>query len=217
MYGYFYNNYYDRDIRKFHVVMFNHFNVNKFNIEINGVYQFGETARFRYQPFEKEDIDISAFMFTFEAGANLDSLKNARIAGGIDYSSGDDNPDDNKIRYYDNLYYSWHKFRGYMDYFISSATYGLIDLYLKGKIDPIHGWTTACDIHYFTAAADYTDFRGERTKDIGAEIDFTVNTSRISGVGLQAGASIFFPTESYAARVSPRPGLWGYTMLTADF
>ncbi len=189
---------------------------SRFYFKFNAAYQFGDITFGFLQESILHKKDISAYMFTIETGMASVSLYNALIAGGIDFASGDTESFD-MDRHFITPYYSEHKFRGYMDYFVSSSYYGLVDLYLKGKIDPIRGWTTACDIHYFTAAADYTDFRGGRTKDIGAEIDFTVNTSRISGVGLQAGASIFFPTESYAARVHPRPGLWGYTMLTADF
>jgi len=139
------------------------------------------------------------------------------VAVAVDYASGDDNIADGKAKHYDNLYYTGHKFRGYMDYFVESSMYGLADLMVHGSLSPLEGWTVRGDLHYFTRATEYVDYRGEETKDLGVELDLTVTTSRVAGVSLTGGGSVFLPSESFAQTEDPEPGLWGYVMATVDF
>jgi hypothetical protein len=184
------------------------------------------TGNFNYQagkipagqmPLSQTDLDIRAFMFTAEAGLNLEGSANARFAVGVDYSSGDDDPTDSTYHTYDNAYYTGHKFRGAMDYFVSSQTAGLVDFMLRGRFDPAPMWTIAADVHLFSTAKDYTDYMGEMTKDVGSEIDLSVTTSVIQGINFKAGASVFMAKESFAGFADPDPGFWGYTMTTLNF
>ena len=187
----------------------------QFDFETNGVFQFGTLPR---PGMMDSTLDITAFMFTFETGYSFEGNGNARIAGAIDYTSGDDDPTDDKYNTYNNLYYTGHKFRGYMDYFVGSNQSGLMDLILRGKIDPINGWIIKGDFHYFTTAKDYADpINSGTTKDVGAEIDLTVKTSRVKGVTLQGGVSLFLPSESFAGMKDPDPGFWFYDMATVNF
>lgn len=190
-----------------------------FDIEANAVFQFGRKQEWGTDTAgNKTDQlrDISAFMFTVEVWHTFSSKTKPGLAAGIDYTSGDDKSDD-KIETYNNLYYTGHKFRGYMDYFIESDSSGLMDIVLKGKFNPAHGWTCRADFHYFTRTADYIDFNSKKTQDVGVEIDLTAQTGNIAGVNLDLGTSIFFPTESFAGYSNPDPAWWGYIMMTADF
>ncbi|RME21725.1 MAG: hypothetical protein D6800_11770 [Candidatus Zixiibacteriota bacterium] len=177
------------------------------DVEANAVYQTGDKA----------GVDIAAFLLTGELGYTFPGKGQARIAAGIDYASGDDTTTDNEINAYNNLYYTGHKFRGYMDYFVASNPSGLIDLMLRGKINPAPKWTLKGDLHYFKTAEDYVDFTNTLTSDVGVEVDLTVATTSVRGVKLQGGVSAFFPNESFAGFVNPDPGIWSYTMVTADF
>jgi hypothetical protein len=179
----------------------------QYDVVGNAVYQAGEQA----------GVDIAAFLVTLEAGYSFNGRGNARIAGGIDFASGDDDPTDNKINTYNNLYYTGHAFRGYMDYFISSDTAGLIDVMLRGEVSPAPGWVIKADLHHFMTAADYTDFNGDKTTDVGSELDATVSTTRVAGIMLTAGGSAFLATEAFAMMEDPELGLWGYVMMTAEF
>jgi hypothetical protein len=216
----------------------------KFDFELNAALQAGDMATFgneiisvdtilwgidttfvnHYNPLE---LDISAYMFTLEVGYQVCSKKNGRVAVGVDFTSGDSNTDDNKHKTYDNLYNTGHKFNGYMDYFTASKLTGkpyekagLIDLMLRGGLDVIRGWKAKCDIHYFMTAQEYS-YIGETdpnyTRDVGFEFDLTVSTTRVAGVNLVAGASLFLPEDAFAGVPNPDPGFWSYWMATVDF
>ncbi len=213
-------------------------NYQQFDFELNGVYQTGK------QPFGmagvdttvwgnphlpdsvtidmttvSSELDISAFMFTFEAGYTFQAPGSLRLAVGVDYTSGDDNPSDDKYKAYNNLYYTGHKFRGYMDYFVNWGKPGLKDFMVRGRVEPLSGWIVNCDLHFFDAHQKYPDRLDTLrvTKRIGTEIDLTVSTTRVAGVNLTAGASVFLPDESFAGIKNPDPGFWAWSMATLNF
>jgi hypothetical protein len=74
---------------------------------------------------------------------------------------------------------------------------------------------------------DYVDWEGEETKSGGIELDLTATTTKVAGVKIDGGASVFFPSDSFAheyweanklpAADETDPGLWAYLMLTAGF
>ena len=209
----------------------------EFDFEFNGVFQLGTQpsgvpvwSGDTLMDTVKSEVDISAFMLAFEVGYSFEGSANARIAAGIDYASGDDESDASKFKAYNNLYLTGHKFHGYMDYFLASVvedkTYenaGLMDLMLRGKFNPATGWTIKGDLHYFTTAQDYTTLPSIdmpetiTSKDVGIEIDLSVSTTRVAGVNLSGGASVFLPKETFAGMVDPDPGLWGWAMATVNF
>jgi hypothetical protein len=212
-------------------------NYQQFDFELNGVYQLGTQPSGTPAWSEdgdtltdtvKSELDISAFMFTFEVGYNFSGAGNARVAAGIDYASGDDGSDTTKCKTYNNLYYGGHKFHGYMDYFCPGAVAGkayadagLMDLMLRGKVDPVPGWTIKGDLHYFQSAEKYIDPMDTlgltATSDVGIEFDLTVSTTRVAGVNLVAGASVFLPEEAFADMKDPDPGFWVWSMATLNF
>jgi hypothetical protein len=194
----------------------------KDNVDLFGnlMYQFGEQAA--AVTFDSNQIsDISALLFTFEAGLTLPGSANARLALGVDYASGDDDSSDDNVNTFDNLYYTGHKFRGYMDYFVSSNMSGLMDLMARSRLDLGKSWEFRGDLHFFQTAADYVDptasTPGETTRDVGWELDVTFTQPMILGARLDIGGSMFFPSEAYAGVSDPETGLWGYSMITVDF
>lgn len=186
------------------------------DVTANAVYQFGN-RRVGADSSTYREVDIAAFLLAAEIGYSFECSSKPRLAVGIDYTSGDSDSDDDTWKAYDNLYYTGHAFRGYMDYFIGSGPAGLVDAMLRVSLSPLAGWTVKADAHYFQTAADYVDFQDQSTKDVGTEIDLTVSTKRIAGVTLSGGGSLFAPSESFAGVESPKTGLWGFLMLTADF
>jgi hypothetical protein len=170
--------------------------LEQFDFDLSAVYQTGSMA---------DSIDIAAMMIYGEAGYTFEGDSKGRLALGIDYASGDDTPGDNEHKAYNNLYYTGHKFRGYMDYFIGSGNAGLMDMMFRGKISPHPNWTVKGDLHYFKTAQDYmypVDVIGTMatTSDVGTEFDFTVSTKSVAGVGLTGGISLFMPQENYVVR-----------------
>ncbi len=207
----------------------------KLDFEFNGVYQWGQQPRGLYNPLtgaNKDKIDIAAYMFAFEAGYTFEAPFKARIAAGIDYTSGDDDPDDDKFKAYNNLYPTAHKFNGYMDYFVDAAkaglpyaNAGLVDFILRASGSPYEGWKAALDAHFFSTDKDYMYFTDEGStvysKKVGIELDATVSTTVIDGLHLQGGASIFLADDdfkmAYTGATDTDPGLWFYTMATVNF
>ncbi|MBD3299349.1 MAG: hypothetical protein GF341_11880 [candidate division Zixibacteria bacterium] len=180
----------------------------------NGVVQFGEYNTYYINAAVLRD--ILAYLLTAEVEIKLDARVKPKLSAGFDYASGDDTPSDNDRSTYNNLYYTGHKFRGHMDYFITSRPEGLLDLIARGSISPAPGWRLGLDAHYFRSAADYLTEAGEDTNAIGAEFDLHASTTRVAGANIAGGASVFFPSEDFAG-ADNEPGLWGYLMVTVQF
>jgi len=192
----------------------------QFDFEVNAVYQTGKIQQWDQPAIDSlasVEHDIAALMFTFEGGYTFDRPCKPRLALGVDYTSGDDNLADTDYKAYNNLYYTGHKYRGYMDYFLGSDSRGLMDIMLRVKANPTEGWTVKGDFHLFRTATEYVDFSDATTKDVGMEFDFGVVTSRVAGVNLAAGVSLFLPTESYVGMADPDPTFWNYFQATANF
>ena len=140
----------------------------------------------------------------------------ARLALGIDYASGDADPGEGTFKAFNNLYYTAHKFRGFMDYFLLSNPSGLLDLYLRGKVEPGRGWLLLADIHYFNTAADPANDPIATSRNLGWEIDLTAWTVRIPGATFLTGGSIFLPSTGFGGE-DAEPGYWLYTMFLVGF
>lgn len=200
----------------------------QWDFTLNSVYQFGTQGNTSIPifPNPNED-DISAYMFAFEAGYNLEDEKNTKLAFGIDYTTGDDKVDTD-WEAYNNLYYTGHAFRGYMDYFVNSPDHGLMDIMFRAKTDITKGWVIKGDLHFFSAAQKYSYIPDPTSplvmatsKDVGMEIDITVKTSRIKGISMQWGLSYFSPKDDFATMrediYSKEAGLWLYEQATVNF
>ncbi|GAB4315163.1 MAG: hypothetical protein Kow0074_02590 [Candidatus Zixiibacteriota bacterium] len=185
--------------------------VNQVEIISNGVFQTGTEY-----PVSTDKRDISAFLLTGEVIVHLDSPGKPNLSAGFDFASGDDDPADNETNTYNNLYYTGHKFRGHMDYFVASNREGLLDLLARASIAPVPGWRLGLDAHYFRSAAEYQGTTGEMTNSIGAEFDLHASTTRIAGAKIASGVSVFLPSEEFAGPEN-EPGLWGYLMITVGF
>ncbi len=173
-------------------------------LELDAAYQGG------YQGAD----DISAFMAAGDIFYKLDSVVKS-VGIGFDITSGDDDLSDDMIKYFDNLYYTGHKFRGYMDLFIGSARSGLMDLIFRTQFIPMERVSIAVDIHYFQTMQDYITLEGDKSKAIGQEIDLTAKHNWRNGLGLQAGASAFLAADDYMA--DSDPAYWFHAMITAGF
>jgi len=192
---------------------------HQFDFEFNGVYQAGQVVS------DFTTIDLQAFMFAGEVGYNFAGAGKARIAAGVDYASGDDDPADTDHKAYDNLYYTGHKFRGHMDYFVGSEPAGLMDIRVRGRLNFHPDWTAAADFHYFLTAQDYLDPADTgTTKDVGLEFDVSVSTVSVAGVKLAGGVSLFLPQASFVRlklddpdMTENDPAVWSYVQAVVDF
>ena len=185
-----------------------------FDFTIQGNYQFGDIPDYSLL------MDISAYMINSEIGYTFDDKTAPRIAAGIDYTTGDDISRGDKYTVYNNSYTTSHKFRGYMDYFSGSPTYGLMDLYFSGKIKPTPIIDVKTDFHYFHAAEYYISYYDHetKTKNLGYEIDITANFTGIEAATLTGGLSYFIPDDHFATDgPDKKNGFWAYLQGTVDF
>jgi hypothetical protein len=183
---------------------------DRVDVIANAVYQLGTVLD------GGTELDIGAYLLTGELGISFEDSPLKRLAGGFDIVSGDDSPNDSDWSAYNNLFYTGHKFRGFMDYFVASGTAGLIDLYVRGDFALFEDWTLRGDLHHFSSAADRI-YDGDTVKDLGWEIDMTLKKPFVPGVVFQFGASLFLPDESFAGMDDPDKGFWLYSQATAGF
>lgn len=169
----------------------------------NLAFQFGKQV----------NADIAAWLATVELGRVLNSDAKYRVALGIDLASGDD-PDSDSWNAFDNLYYTGHRSRGYMDLFVPSNIEGLFDFYLRQTASPWDRVTVGGDLHYFRTHQEYMSlYGGGRTRSRGIELDLYLRSTRIQSATVEIGGAIFFPSEDWQGP-NADPALWGYTMIT---
>lgn len=180
---------------------------NNLDFVLDFAYQFGTDHRMGYD-------DISAYMVAAEFGYQFRSEAEPRIAAGFDITSGDEGGESTELNAYNNLYYTGHAFRGYMDFFVANPFQGLTDFYfsLSGET----GYFFAkLDVHFFNTMQDYFIGANETSKAIGQEIDFTAKRQIYDGLNGQVGLSFFLPSDDWQGEDSDI-ATWFYFMFTAD-
>ena len=173
--------------------------IGKVKIHSSFYYQAGKV---------KDTVGISGFLAHLEATYEGSKLKPTI---GFDYLSGDDKKTTNKIEGFNPLHGTHHKFYGYMDYFYvgnphnggaNGLSGGLIDLYAKATIPTGKKSKLATDLHFFMSPTDVVN--PANTKEtlssfLGTELDLTWSKQLTETVGLSAGYSQMFHTESLSA------------------
>jgi hypothetical protein len=180
-----------------------------FDYVSNVAFQFGKMLR------PNKELSIQAFLIAAELGFRPHTESHWRVALGIDWASGDADLSDDTYKAFDNLYYTGHRFRGYMDYFLASTPEGLIDLYLRQSLKPGQWWF-GLDAHLFRTGAEYASrVDNENTSAVGIELDATAKSPPVGKARFQFGGSLFLPSEDWAGQDAD-PGFWGYLMLTLN-
>jgi hypothetical protein len=174
-------------------------------------YQFGSDRAGR---------DINAYMYALSIQYQH---RQASFTGGIDFLSGTDAAEASKVKTFNTLYATNHKFYGWMDYFLNipvdTKGGGLRDLYagFQYKLSPKS--ILAATIHQFSLAADIANPLAPESlldKSLGTEIDAVFRYNLMPDVGLQAGLSLLFPDDSMAALKAgdqDATQYWGWLMI----
>lgn len=176
---------------------------------------------------------VGAIYFTLDAAFQV--VENFSVGLGLEYLSGNDEKEmaDNngvqeKEKAFSPFYGTNHKFNGWMDYFYVGnhfGSVGLLDIYvpLKFKKDK---FSAALIPHFFSTAG--TLYRPEKdeefnnlaemkeySKGLGTEIDFTVGYAFTKAVGIHAGYSMMFASESMEVLKGTQANVgntWGWVM-----
>ena len=204
----------------------------------NGQKDTGTTGTLNNQ---NTDADRDAYMFGVRVGK---SFNNVSFKPGLtvwyDYLSGttDDDQRGGSWNSFNTLWDTGHKFYGLQDVFLGVGAggntgtqgLGLQDFALKGKVNPMPGWTLKADYHWFWTAEGVTAntvTRGFQNVNaagqeplgnfLGNELDITAVTKMNANTKVMLGYSNYNPTYAFASlKDSGAPGgLFGTS--TADW
>lgn len=165
------------------------------------------------------ETDISAVMFVIGAWYSLDIDPLESVGAGIDFSSGDNDATDDKNTTFNNLYYTGHKWRGYMDYFTGSGNQGLRDIFvdLKMKCILTEDAYWKLTFHNFTSHAKYaSEVDNSEANVLGNEIDLTFTYEIQDNLKLHSGVGYFMPSEDWKGEDADN-SLWAFLQLQAHF
>ena len=181
-------------------------NVSGFTYRAEGSYQTGTLV----------GTDVSAFMM----GARFahEFAGKGSLTLWYDYLSGDGDLGDDKLKVFDTLFATNHKFYGFADLFLNipvdTGGRGLQDVAIKGtyKFDP--AWTLRLDLHSFHMA----DKGSLSSGHFGEEIDVVASWKYNKYLNFSAGVAYVFQDDGWAeiGRLTKDLG-WVYVMLDAKF
>ncbi|OFX21017.1 MAG: hypothetical protein A2033_11875 [Bacteroidetes bacterium GWA2_31_9] len=185
--------------------------------DLSGYYQAGKDIKGN---------DVNAYFFSAKAGYYL--TKNVDVFVATDYFSGNDetNTENKKNNAFSNLYGIGHRFLGFMDYFTeidkNTSGGGLSDYYCQLNYKLNSNFSTSLAYHNFQLTGkliDKTDTVNVTTlnKQLGSEIDFSINYKINENANVQFGYSTFFATKSLSVIKGgdfEKYANWGWIMLT---
>ncbi|MBN2727772.1 MAG: alginate export family protein [Bacteroidales bacterium] len=146
-----------------------------------------------YQHNISSDEKISAYCFSLNFGK---SFSNNRIKSelGFDYISGNNENNLTKNQRFDLLYGRRHAYYGYIDYFSSTPSQGLQDIFLKNSININKKLSVEATIHSFLLSEEIPG--GLYDKNLGQEADLVLKY-KIKDYGiLESGYSYYFRSKS---------------------
>lgn len=196
------------------------FKPERWSLEGAYYYQFGR---------EEHGIPIDAFMFSLKA--EFKPRDSYSIYAGYDYLSGDKYfavpPSGglgmvfhDKVRGFNPIYGSHHKFYGAMDFFYLSAyvngfTPGLQNAFLGGTYKPVKDLTLNAAAHYFGITTDLPEI----DKPLGLELEFTASYDITKWFNVEANYTYMRGTKTmeFLKRVSDGQRLhWAYLMFVIN-
>lgn len=162
------------------------------DFEMEAAYQFGDL----------EGAGISAFMFTGQIGYTFASAKTSpRVYTNLDLATGDDDPDDNSVQTFNQLFPLGHAYLGYIDLI---GRQNVIDWSGGLAFSPAPRWRGTAVAHYFwrennkdavynPGGAVVRAGDAGSSKAIGLELDLTLAYALNRFVNINGGYSHFFP------------------------
>ncbi|MDR0505575.1 MAG: alginate export family protein [Dysgonamonadaceae bacterium] len=141
---------------------------------------------------------VSAYMGSVSARLNLNPVWALGI--GSDYLSGNGG-NSSKVKAFNPLYGTHHKFYGTMDYFYASGFMnnlnpGLWDNQVSTFVKASKKVDASLTYHYFRTAKDVYFENQKYDKSLGSEFDFQINWSIMPDVKLMAGYSIMLGNKT---------------------
>jgi hypothetical protein len=183
-------------------------------LDLEGAYQFG-----RGRGIGGADVPvqtIAAWMAAFRLGTAPPPAPFAATAG-LDWLSGDAEPDASRYGAFNTLYGTNHRYYGYMDLFLDpalrTADRGLVDALAGVRYQLTPRLRVHADLHQFWTAA------GGR-RPLGMELDLVAPLTVAEVARLELGYSLFRAAsgaESLGLAEAGRVLQWGYAQLRMGF
>ncbi|MDP8206875.1 MAG: alginate export family protein [Candidatus Electryonea clarkiae] len=188
--------------------VYSRYDIQKLSLELDAAYQYGK----------KNDRDLSAWLFAFDAGFSPGYQLNPIIGAGVDITSGNKFDEDGKD-YADHVFYtpymSRHAFRGFMDYF-KDVRRGLIDSIMRIGLSPHKSTEIDVDFHNFRYFQDERyPGSSQSFTGLGQELDFRIRIELADGLKMDAVLCAFSAEKNW--QPVNDIGLFGYAALTASF
>ena len=149
--------------------------------------------------------DKEAFLLAALVGYQFTPAFSATL--GLDYLSGNDtNSSSNKDKAFNPFSGTNHKFYGFMDHFYVSysPSVGLLNPYLNLNLKTSDKGSLSAIGHYFRSAGKILGSEDNKTRHLGVEGDLVYTHKIQQYVSLQAGYSLFIPSDSYKSLRSLR-------------
>tara|TARA_R110002050_G_scaffold147280_2_gene273065 strand:+ start:567 stop:1820 length:1254 start_codon:yes stop_codon:yes gene_type:complete len=190
-------------------------------IGARGVYKEGKLsadAAFYFQTGNVFENAISANYFS--GNATYKASRNFTVGLGFEYLSGKDmNDTSSKLKSFNPIFGTNHKFNGWMDYFyvgnhINSV--GLTDIYATFAYSK-NKFSAKLVPHFFSSAASIYSGGIKQNNNLGTEIDFTLGYKASKDIVLSSGYSRMFGTKSLEVIKggdSSRNNSWAWLMVT---
>jgi hypothetical protein len=172
-----------------------------FRADADGAFQTGKQAR----------KDLAGYLLALEGSYETKGKLKPKCGIGFDLTSGDDGSDPKKNKSFDNLYYSSHRYRGYMDLFKGTTALGLLDLFVRAGISPVKDLAIQLYIHSFQNMEEYEAAGGGKSQSIGQECDVVAKYTVRKVLEVEAGGAAFFAAEDW--KPDADPAFWFYTAL----
>jgi hypothetical protein len=152
-------------------------------------------------------------MFAIKVNYKATSYLTASV--GTDYFSGDDNKaTDGKISNFKKLYGADHSFNGYMDYWNTPLTVGLLDYYASVSAKVNKKLSLDGGFHVFNTQYKTSTYG----KDLGSELDLQASYKLNTWTTVQAGYSRYFTNNNTLAAKGITGDIntpqWAYVMFT---
>ena len=180
---------------------------------LTGYYQSGKDAKMG---------NLTAYLFAAKGTAKI--LNELDVQAGICYYSGTSNLDTlkhgTKISHtFNRLYGTNHSFNGSMEYWVTLPSGGLVDYYAGGTYKFSNDFSVDLTGHLFSLAQQmYQGKKLLKSKDLGSEIDLTLNYQYNKEVAIQGGYSRYFTTITTSLfnsiTVPSATPQWAFIMLT---
>ena len=186
---------------------------NDYNMQTIGFHYRGKSDALRYGAEgylqtgkNAAGKDKEAFLLAALVGYQFTPAFSATL--GLDYLSGNDtNSSSNKDKAFNPFSGTNHKFYGFMDHFYvlpNSPKVGLLNPYLNLNLKTSDKGSLSATGHYFRSAGKILGSEDNKTRHLGVEGDLVYTHKIQQYVSLQAGYSLFIPSDSYKSLRSLR-------------